>query len=181
AALYFSLNRFDILPALLVALSFACLGRRHLVGSALLLGLATMVKVYPLLLAPLIFRYLSNDRRRCLIWSVVYGATLLVCFLPPLAAWGFEPTWAPYRYQLSRRAEYGWTPSGVALPLDWSEHTFGGRLLRLGSVVAVTLALIVRRPEDLAGVLCRGGVVLIVFVALQVFYSPQWLLWLLPL
>src|SRR5262249_9995583 len=150
AALYFSLNRFDILPAFLVALSLACLGRRYLVASAVLLGLATMAKVYPLLLAPLIFRYLSDERRRCLTWAGVYSATLLVCFLPPLTAWGRDATLAPYNYQLSRPPEYGWTVYGVVLPLDWSEHTLGGRMFRLGSVVTIGLALIVRRPEDLA-------------------------------
>jgi uncharacterized membrane protein len=174
------LNRFDILPALLVALSLACLGRRHVVGSAVLLGLATMVKVYPLLLAPFLFRYLSDDRRRCLTWAGVYGATMAACFLPPLLAWGWDATLAPYHYQLSRPAE-AWTLYGVILPWEWSENTLVGRLVRLGSVLIVGLALFVKRPEDLASVLRRGLVVLIVFVALQVFYSPQWIVWFLPL
>jgi hypothetical protein len=180
AALYFSLNRFDILPALLVALSFACLGRRYVLASAILLGLATMVKVYPLLLAPFLFRYLSDDRRRCLTWAGVYGATMAVCFLPPLLAWGWDATLAPYHYQLSRPPE-AWTLYGVILPWEWSENTFVGRLVRMGSVLLVGLALFVKRPEDLASVLRRGLVVLIAFVALQVFYSPQWIVWFLPL
>src|SRR5262245_50150016 len=105
AALYFSLNRFDILPPLLVALSLACLGRRHVVGSAALLGLATMVKVYPLLLAPFLFRYLSDGRRRRFTWAGVYVGTMAVCFLPPVLAWGWDATLAPYDYQLSRPPE----------------------------------------------------------------------------
>jgi hypothetical protein len=181
AALYFSLNRFDIVPALLVALSLACLGRRYVVASAVLLGLATMVKVYPLLLAPFLFRYLSDDRRRCLTWAGVYGATMAMCFLPPILAWGSEATWAPYHFQLSREFEPGWTLYGIVLPSNGAENTFAGRSFRLGSVALVSLAMIVRRPENLASVLRRGLVVLIVFVALQVFYSPQWIVWFLPL
>jgi hypothetical protein len=38
-----------------------------------------------------------------------------------------------------------------------------------------------RRPVDLAEVLRRGVVVLAVFVGLQTFFSPQWILWLWPL
>src|SRR5262249_41873295 len=37
------------------------------------------------------------------------------------------------------------------------------------------------RPRDLSGLLRRGAVVLIVFMTVQVFYSPQWVLWVLPL
>src|SRR5206468_2084967 len=45
AALYFTLNRFDVVPALLTALSFACLGRRWTAASAAFLAAAMMVKV----------------------------------------------------------------------------------------------------------------------------------------
>ena len=63
AALYFTLNRFDMLPALLTALSLACLGRRWTAASALFLAAATIVKVYPVLLAPLVLRHLLAERR----------------------------------------------------------------------------------------------------------------------
>ena len=43
------------------------------------------------------------------------------------------------------------------------------------------IALCSTRPADLAGVLRRGAVVLIVFIGFSVYFSPQWVLWLAPL
>jgi hypothetical protein len=180
-ALYFSLNRFDVLPALLVALSLACLGRRHLVGSAILLGAVTMIKVYPILLAPLFLRFLSAERRACLLWTGTYGVTIVAFFLPPVLAWGWEPTWAPYQFQLSRPPEYGWTLYGMVLPSSWAENTMADRILRLGTVALVGLVLFWNRADDMASLLRRCALILIPFVMLPVFYSPQWLLWFSPL
>src|SRR5262249_53535576 len=149
-ALYFSLDRFDVVPALLVTLSLASLGRRRLVASAFLLGAATMVKVYPVLLAPLFFRFLSAERRPCLLWTGTYFGTILALFLPPVLAWGWEPTWAPYHFQLSRPPEFGWTVYGIVLPSSWAKNTIAGGLIRMGSIALVGLALIWQRPDDLA-------------------------------
>jgi hypothetical protein len=51
----------------------------------------------------------------------------------------------------------------------------------LGTLAAATLLLIWRRPAGMASLLRRGALLLIVFVTLPVFYSPQWVLWLVPL
>jgi hypothetical protein len=37
------------------------------------------------------------------------------------------------------------------------------------------------KPIDLESLLRRSAVILIVFVSFQVFYSPQWILWLMPM
>jgi hypothetical protein len=180
ATLYFSANRFDIIPALLTALSFACLGRRWLAASAVLLGVATLVKVYPVLLSLLVIRYLSDHRKQALTWTLTYGVTILA--LLGLSVWqaGWEATAAPFRYQVSRNLE-GLTLYGPVLPMALGAKTVLGSAFRLGTVAATVLLLSWNRPEDLAGLLRRAAVVLLVFVSLQVFYSPQWLLWFAPL
>src|SRR5262249_40236417 len=71
APLYFTLNRFDVLPAFLLAGSLACLGRERIGWSAVMLGAATMFKVFPVFLAPLVFRYLSDRRQIALRWSAI--------------------------------------------------------------------------------------------------------------
>jgi len=180
-ALYFSINRFDALPALLTALSFFCLGRQRIAVSAVLLALAVLVKVYPILLAPVVVRYLLDKPRAVIVWPTVFTGTVVLVLLPPLLTWGWDATWAPFRFQLGRSLEVGWTLYGVALPESWGEPTRWGRAFRLGSVLVVGALLVWRRPDDLADLLRRGAVVLIVFVALQVFYSPQWILWFSPL
>jgi hypothetical protein len=179
ATLYFTLHRFDVGPALLTALSLACLGRRRLVLAALLLAAATLIKVYPVLLAPLFVRYLSADRRRMILWSSTYAAALGVFFASSVQLTGWDATWAPYRFQLSRELE-GWTLYGNVLPPYLGKNNLPGRLFRTGGMLLFVLALCRSRPHDLTGLLRRGLMVLIVFVCLQVFYSPQWILWFMP-
>jgi hypothetical protein len=180
AALYFGVNRFDVLPALLTACSLACLGRRWLVASAILLAAATMLKVYPVLLAPLVLRYLWPERRVALAWAAVFAATAGVIVGPPLLLWGWKAVWAPYRYQLTRE---GFSPRiyDYILPRVLGENDWLGQAFRLCTLALTLGLLLMRRPADLSSLLRRGAILLIVFVTLPVFYSPQWILWLLPL
>jgi hypothetical protein len=180
ATLYFTLHRYDVVPALLTALSLACLGRRWLVAAAAFLGAATMIKVYPVLLAPLMLRYLSVDRRSMLVWGAAYGATLSAFLLPPLLLSGWTATWAPYHYQLSRQLE-SFSLFDNDLLCTLGSNNWAARAFRTGSLLITLLALVWRRPQELNGLLRRCSLLLIVFVSLQVFYSPQWLLWFCPL
>jgi hypothetical protein len=179
-ALYFTLNRFDVLPALLTALSLACLGRRWLVASAALLAAATMVKVYPVLLAPLVVRYLWDRRRAALTWATVYAVAAGAIFLAPLLVTDWQAVLGPYLFQLRRRP-MGPTAYGYIVPEGWAENDTFGRGFRFGTLALVMLALLLTRPPDLASVLRRGAVAVIVFANLAVFYSPQWVLWFSPL
>ncbi len=180
AALYFGLNRFDVLPALLTALSLAGLGRRWVIASAVLLAAAMMLKVYPALLAPLLLRFLWPDRRAALVWATAFAATAAAFVLPPLLLWGWEPMWAPYRYQLSRDPSPA-TLYGLLLPPALGHGDRIGTVFRLGTLALATILLLRGRPADMTAVLRRGTLLLIVFVTLPVFYSPQWILWLVPL
>lgn len=179
-AIYYTAYRFDILPALLTALSLACLGRRWVAASAALLGAAAMVKVYPVLLAPLVLRYLWEDRRGRAVWVGAFAATVGAFLLPPLAASGWEAVWAPYRFQLAREPLL-WNAYDYLLPKYLEKNDLRGTAFRLGCLGLSLAALALPRVPDLGALLRRGAVVLIVFVCLSVFYSPQWILWLSPL
>jgi hypothetical protein len=181
ATLYFTANRFDIVPAVLMGASFFCLGRERVAASAFLLGAATLVKVYPVLVAVLFIRYLSNDLRKAALWTTLYGLTLIGCLLPPLSQWGWEATVAPYRYQLSRPLEEVLTFYNRILPYSFGEDTFRGKTFRIGTLLGTLGLLILYRPADLASLLRRTTVLLAVFVSLLVFYSPQWIVWFTPL
>jgi hypothetical protein len=179
-ALYFSLNRFDVLPALLTALSLACLGRGRWTFSAAFLALATAIKVYPLLLAPLMCRYLWDRRQNVIAWAAVYGTVLVLIQVPPLLAWDGQAVWMPYHFQLNRSPE-GLTIYGGLLPMWMAQNEPVAKALRLG-MLAGTLGLLLLQPmPSLDNLLRRGAVLLIVFVLLAVFFSPQWILWLAPL
>jgi hypothetical protein len=179
-ALYFTLNRFDVVPALLTAASFACLGRRRLLASALFLATATMVKVYPILLAPIIVRYLFDHRRNAVIWAAAFTAGCLVLLLFPLLWTDWQAISGPYRVQLTREP-MGATLYVDALPKALAANDWLGRGFRFGTLGLVMLALVARRPPNLESVLRRGTIGLIMFAALSVFFSPQWILWFSPL
>jgi hypothetical protein len=179
-ALYFALNRFDVLPAVLTALSLACLGRRWLIASAAFLAAATMVKVYPILLAPLVFRYLCNDRRAVLTWATAYAVVAEAIFLAPLLATDWQSVVGPYQVQLSRDP-MGPTIYDYVVPRELAKNDELGRGFRFGTLALVMLVLSLTRPPDLASVLRRGAVVVILFANLSVFYSPQWILWFAPM
>lgn len=182
AALYFTANRFDVVPALLVALSYACLGRKHIVGAAVLLGFATMIKVYPVLLAPLVCAYLWPERRKIAVFATAFALTALVLLLPWMLRYGPETTLAPFRFQLLRLYQ---DSSGsfydCILPASLAGPELGARLFRTGTEFLSVALFLWRRPVTMPGLLRASVVVLIVFLSLQVFYSPQWILWLSPL
>jgi hypothetical protein len=180
ATLYFSLNRFDIVPALLTAAGLACLGRRRCLASGVLFGVATAIKIYPAFLAPLVLHYLWLTRRDAGKWLAGYFAALAACFLPPLVYEGWQVVWQPFQFQLTR-PPMGLTAYGYLLPESLQENDAAGRLFRLGSVALVVLLLSWRRPPDLTSVLRRAAIAVLVFIAVPVFYSPQWLVWLTPL
>jgi uncharacterized membrane protein len=179
--------RFDVIPTLFTALSLVCLGRRRWLIAGALLGLATLVKVYPILLAPLILRYLcvsgaSDGRgwRAALLWVAGGVGVAACCLLPQLWSSGWESVWSPYQFQLHREP-FMWTPYGYYLPSSLAANTSVARGFRLGTLVVAVLGLAAWPVRDLASVLRRGAVILIVFISLSVVFSPQWILWLAPL
>jgi hypothetical protein len=180
ATLYFALNRFDVLPAFLTALGFACLGRQRLVGSALFLAAATLVKVYPILFAPILLRFLLPKRRDALVWLATYAACIFGCIAVQVAWEGAEAVAAPYRVQIGRTLE-AVTYYGHFLPISLGGDSAWARFGRLGVVSIAMILTCWTTPRDLPDFLRRCAIVLLVFVSVQVFYSPQWIIWLCPL
>src|SRR5262249_38995582 len=141
--LFFSLNRFDVVPALLTALSLACLGRGRLSWSAVLLAVGTLIKVYPLFLALLVFRHLLTARPpgAAFRWGLLYAATLAAFLGSAVSVLGLEQVMAPYAVQLSRKPE-GFTAYQYLIPLDDVRDTLAGnglvgRGFRLGTLALV--------------------------------------------
>ncbi len=179
-AAFFALNRFDVLPALFTALSFACLGRRRIVVAALFLGLATVVKVYPILFAPLMLRFLWPDRRSSLRFALAYIAANLLSLTPLLFGDDLRAISAPYLYQLTRPPEQGLTIFGCLLPANLASGVTGA-MFRIGVLGAASLLTLTTPIPDMRSLLRRSAIVLFVFVSMAVFYSPQWILWFAPL
>ena len=88
---------------------------------------------------------------------------------------------ATYAFQLSRRVDGDWTLYGTVFPEVLGDEGVLGAVLRNGIVLLALAGLAWSRPTELAGLLRRAGVLTLLFISLQVFFSPQWVLWLSPL
>jgi len=181
ASLYFSANRFDVLPALLVASSLAALGRNRPVLSGCLLAVATLVKLYPACIAMVVVVALSRNPQRLGRWLAAFVATGVLVSVMTIAQFGWASWWAPYWYQFNRTQDsYDVSFYGVLWPAALASNPIG-KAFRLGTVLGVLILALWSRPRRMDDVLRCSAAVLIVLVSVQAFYSPQWILWLAPL
>jgi len=197
-----ALKRFDALPALLTVVALLLVVRRSFVPSAFVLGIATAVKLYPLvLLPPVVVAALGRSRRAAVEATVSFVAGCAVLVLPFLVVspGGVEES---VRSQLDRHLQFesslasvallGNAVAGVSVGLVSEAHSYalgGSRGTLLGVLTTVALlaglALVWWRLPRL--VLTGDGLVLAfaasiaVVVAFARILSPQYLLWLVPL
>lgn len=179
AAVFFTLNRYDILPALCTALSIAALARHRVGWAAVALGVGTLLKVYPVLFVPLILRYLWPLRGQAIRFAVSYLLTASFALAPLLFGADLTAVVAPFKYQFSRPPEHGLTIYGCLLPMELAHGSLGS-IFRLSALAAAGLLAVATPIRDLESLLRRAAFVLAVVVSLAVFYSPQWLLWFIP-
>jgi hypothetical protein len=164
------------LPALATALSFYCLARGWRGWSGAWLAVGVLLKLYPVLFILVVLRYLGP--RDGLRWLAGFSVPVVAAVGLSLLLLDQEGTLGPLRVQLTRPLEESsWTLYGRLLPLELGRGALGRQLI----LVLAILAVAATRPRDIAAVLRRSGVVLVVFVTLAVFWSPQWFVWFLPL
>ena len=184
ASLYFTLYRFD---ALAVLLSLCCVEAIHaerIRRAALFLGLVTALKGYSLFLLPAFGVYVWRRRgfAEAAIACVVNLAPFAIANLVTLGFGGREGLMYAYRFHAARwlNGESSW---------DAMAYLGGGRLRdalggfrklpeileALSSLAAA--AFLPRTPRDLmrAFLFATTG-----FISFSVFYSPQFVLWLVP-
>jgi hypothetical protein len=182
--LYFTLNRYDILPAFLSLLSLWSLRKEKYTLSGVILGAAALSKWYPALFLPVFLSYRFAQTRK-IDWKLAsaFVLTCLVIVLPTLIGGGLEALLYPYRLHAERSMEQ------VALPVlvDLLLSFFGTRLPEAGFTVFLALQFLpallslfvkIERFED---VVRWTVIVTAAFIIFSRIYSPQWLLWVVPL
>ncbi len=195
-AVYFSLFRYDVLPALATAVAFRCVDRKRWGWAGVWLAVGVGLKLYPVLFLPVLlrlagFRFVPRRaseeeyprsrvgvRTKSGRLTAGFIVTLALLAASSVAAVGVEGAFAPLRVQLGREPELdGWTLYGRLLPTALADSSAG----RLGLLAAVVLACCWTRPADPDAARRRCGLILLAFTQLAVFWSPQWLVWFLPL
>jgi hypothetical protein len=175
-ALYFTMNRFDALPTMFTAIAFSLLGRGHRGWAGVAFGLGVTFKMFPILFLPIVVRFLGVRGSLKLVVSFTVTVFTGLCLAVLMTDW--DGTIGPIKVQLSRKlVPNNWTLYDWILP-EWLGRNGVARL----AIVALSCGvLVIRRPQTLDGVLRRCGILLTVFVSLAVFWSPQWMIWFLPL
>jgi hypothetical protein len=197
------LSRFDLWPAALTAAGVAAfLWRRPRLG-AVMLGLAIAAKLYALVCVPLAFVWVwrSHGARAVLSWSAVLAAVLAVAFAPiaAIAPSGLAHSFAT---QLGRpleieslgaavlvgvhhldglrlllRQDHGSTNFEGALPNLVANLSTIAQLALLGAV----LLAFVHGPASRQRFITAIAASVTIFIAFAKVFSPQYLIWLIPL
>jgi hypothetical protein len=183
--LWYTYNRFDILPAFLCLIAYSAATKRKWILASIILAIATFTKWYPILLLPGFFMYATTRESRFQ-WKMIIGFTMTsgaIVLLTYLYG-GLETVLAPYQFHLVRGMEY------TALPvlLDGLIRSLLGSHISLPyfflfffimQVSAPILAFLVKL-DSLDGLIHYCVIVTGLFVLFSRIWSPQWFLWLLP-
>lgn len=185
APLYFTFNRFDVLPAYLCLVSFLMMKNQRWDFAALILGIAAMTKWYPIILLPAYVTYCYYVTSR-FNWRMILIFSL-TCFLigfPTLLTGGIDALLVPYRFQGIRGLE---TLSVPAIINGWVtdvwKKTFAERYYVIGFLflqVIAGLIAVFARPDKIEKLLQWCILIITLFVLFSRIYSPQWCLWILP-
>ena len=192
-------THFDALPIAIATGGLLALTRERMNLGFLLLGLGTMTKLFPGLLAvvALVWLFGRGERTAALRGAAIFAAVVLAISLP-FAGSGYVDSFA---FHLDRPVQIESSSASVLFALGGSDVTGtnlrpdrfksngldGGHADDVEHVFAVLLvlalvgivALAARRPDPAHLVLC-GFAALLAFVTLGKVFSPQYVIWLAP-
>jgi len=196
AVLYFSFNRFDIFVVLLVQLSLYLLISKKYLWAFGIIACAVLVKWYPLLLVPLYWYYMHNtveqeqkkqvSKKAILVFVaplvLIFGVSFLIDGVHSLQ---------PYVFHGSRPAGVGSLYHTLVQQLflgtgESTANTIGFNILLLLQVSIPLVSLFLpkyfkqrlQKPEQLV---YWSVVAIVCFFLFSRFFSPQWIVWFVPL
>jgi uncharacterized membrane protein len=192
-------THFDPLPVAIALAGLLAFARDRPDLGFVLLGVGTMTKLFPGLLAVVagIWLVARGDRRAALRGAVIFAAVVVLISLP-LAGNGYVDS---FRFHLDRPVQIESTPASVLFALGGSQVTGtnlrpdrfksngldGGQANLVEALFTAALALALARVLMLAGrardvrhLVLTGFAALLAFVTLGKVFSPQYVIWLAP-
>jgi uncharacterized membrane protein len=197
------LSRFDLWPAALTVLALAAVLRRHWTLSAVLIGTAFAAKLWPAVLIPLVAIWIARSEggRAAARWLAIAAGTAAAWFLPFVI---LSPGGVAHSFhgQLARPLQL--ESFGASLLITWHhvigtplyvESSYGSQNLigpgtHTMAVVTSAVSLLAlaavyvafARGTSQVGELLRYAVAAVaVTIAFGKVFSPQFLIWLIPL
>ena len=188
APLYYTFNRFDVLPAFISLIALLMAKRKNWEFVACLLGVGALTKWYPALLVPPVAVYMFYKResyRRILEFIFLFGLICLIILLPTFIAGGFRAVLVPY-VNLQNNRGYD-SASFLALMLPIIRSLIPGArenilktiflLMQFSAIPLLFFACI----DSFERLLNCCLLAISTFMLFAPLYSPQWLLWIFPL
>jgi hypothetical protein len=184
-AIFFALFRFDLYPAVATLVFLFAIRRTAYIEGAIWLGVAIALKGYALFLLPAycVFMVYQRGFAAAIKIGALAVAPIILSLLATLSFAGWEGVVAPFKLQAVRTLNGESTYDainylfGSPVISDGSAVRWIGQLLQVGCALAAA-AMRPRNFEDLINA-CLFSV--LGFMSFSAFYSPQYVLWILPL
>jgi hypothetical protein len=183
APIYFALCRFDIYPAVATLLAMFAIRRASYTEGAIWLGVAAACKGYALFLLPAFCVFMIYQRGivAAFYLGVLVVAPIILTFVATLTFVGWDEALAPLKFHMQREFNGESTYDAInyllGTRLTLSQMPFLPQSLQLASALAAA-AMRPRTFEDMVNAFIFA---VLGFMTFSVFYSPQFVLWLLPL
>lgn len=185
APIYFAIFRYDIYPAVATLMSLFAIRRTHYLEGAIWLGVAVALKGYALWLLPVycVFMFYQRGFAAAVKVGALAVTPMIVCLLATLTFTGWEGIVAPLKFHalrtLNGESSYDALNYLFSVPVvpDGSTVRWVAQFLQVGCALAAA-AMRPRKFDDLANSFLFA---VLGFMSFSVFYSPQYVLWVLPL
>jgi hypothetical protein len=183
APMYFALFRFDIYPVAAMLFAMLAIRRAAYIEGAFWIGIAAALKGFALFFGPAFFVFIFYRRglKAAIYCTGIVLAPMLLSLFATLIFAGWEGTLAPYHKQAGRNF------NGQSL-YDAFNYLIGSDLKAsqispLPPVMQLASALIAAamRPRTFQDLVNAFLFAVLGFITFSPFYSPQFVLWVLPL
>ncbi len=174
----------DLIPIALVALAFLAWSKERPVLTGVLLGLAIASKFYPifLLLGFILLAWKKNSWRPTLHMILATFTTFLAVNIP-FAIANFEGWIHFYTFNFGRSIDFGsfwYALTQIGLPTI-PENFLNFASTALFVLLLIGIAFLVKRAPNSPNIAQISFLILAAFVITNKVYSPQYVLWLVPL
>ena len=183
--IYFALLRYDVYPAAATLMFLFAVRDTDYVKGAIWLGMAIALKGYALFLLPAYCVFMANQRGfpAAIKVGALAVAPFILSLLATLSFAGWEGVVAPFKFHAIRTLNGDFTYDainylfGAPVISKGSEARWVGQSLQVGCALAAAAM----RPRSFEDLINSFLFAVLGFMSFSVFYSPQFVLWILPL
>jgi hypothetical protein len=183
ASIYFALFRYDVYPMVAMLFGLLAVRRESYMAGAIWIGVAVALKGYALFMLPAlcVFVFYRRGLVAAVCVAIIAIAPMVTSFAAIYGFAGWEGVTAPFRFHLERG--FNWQSS-----YDAFNYVLGIRLqasqipfVPLALQVLASLAAAGMRPRSFDDLVNATIFAIVGYMTFSVFYSPQFLLWVLPI